>query len=114
MPEMDGFEATAAIRDTERRTGAHIPIIALTAHAMKGDRERCFDTVWTATCRTHQGRGLLQTIMIWRLLPGSRQIQTTTHDRYNRVLIAGLCSLRSAATRSYAKSRRAVSGGRAT
>jgi PAS domain S-box-containing protein len=41
MPEMDGFEATAAIRESERRNGAHMPIIAVTAHAMKGDRERC-------------------------------------------------------------------------
>ena len=41
MPEMDGFEALAAIRDVERSTGRHLPIIALTAHAMKGDRERC-------------------------------------------------------------------------
>ena len=41
MPEMDGFEATAAIREKERESGEHIPIIALTAHAMKGDRERC-------------------------------------------------------------------------
>jgi two-component system sensor histidine kinase/response regulator len=41
MPEMDGFEATAAIRHQEQRIGGHIPIVAMTAHAMKGDRERC-------------------------------------------------------------------------
>lgn len=41
MPEMDGFECTALIRDREQVTGAHLPIIAMTAHAMKGDDERC-------------------------------------------------------------------------
>jgi CheY-like chemotaxis protein len=41
MPEMDGFEATAAIRDRERSTGKHIPIIAMTAHALKSDEDRC-------------------------------------------------------------------------
>ncbi len=43
MPEMDGFEATAAIRAIEREKHSHIPIIAMTAHAMKGDRERCLE-----------------------------------------------------------------------
>jgi CheY-like chemotaxis protein/HPt (histidine-containing phosphotransfer) domain-containing protein len=41
MPEMGGFEATAAIRALERENGSHVPIIAMTAHAMKGDREHC-------------------------------------------------------------------------
>ena len=41
MPEMNGFEATAAIRERELSTGAHIPIIAMTAYAITGDKERC-------------------------------------------------------------------------
>ncbi len=41
MPELDGFAATERIRQREAATGEHIPIIAMTAHAMKGDRERC-------------------------------------------------------------------------
>jgi CheY-like chemotaxis protein len=41
MPEMDGFEATKRTRENEKATGAHLPIIALTAHAMQGDKERC-------------------------------------------------------------------------
>src|SRR5262245_9318992 len=41
MPGIDGFEATAAIREAEHGGGRHLPIVAMTAHAMKGDRERC-------------------------------------------------------------------------
>ena len=41
MPVLDGFEATAVIREEEKESGGHIPIIAMTAHAMKGYRERC-------------------------------------------------------------------------
>ena len=43
MPEMDGLQLTAAIREKEKTTGEHLPIIAMTAYAMKGDRERCLE-----------------------------------------------------------------------
>jgi PAS domain S-box-containing protein len=41
MPVMDGFEATAGIREKEKTSGNHLPVIAMTAHAMEGDRQRC-------------------------------------------------------------------------
>jgi CheY-like chemotaxis protein len=43
MPDMNGFEATAAIRVHESTRGGHVPIVALTAHAMEGDRDRCLE-----------------------------------------------------------------------
>jgi two-component system, sensor histidine kinase and response regulator len=43
MPEMDGLTATGTIREAEKASAAHVPIFAMTAHAMKGDRERCLD-----------------------------------------------------------------------
>jgi CheY-like chemotaxis protein len=43
MPNMNGFEATAAIREKEKNSDKHTPIIAMTAHAMKGDREMCIE-----------------------------------------------------------------------
>src|SRR5205807_6332802 len=43
MPDMDGLEVTAAIRLKEKASGGHLPIVAMTAHAMKGDRERCLE-----------------------------------------------------------------------
>ncbi len=44
MPDMDGISATKIIRQQERETGNHIPIIAMTAHALAGDRQRCLDS----------------------------------------------------------------------
>ena len=41
MPDMDGLEATTAIRRWEQETSGHVPIIAMTAHTMQGDEERC-------------------------------------------------------------------------
>ncbi|TIT79498.1 MAG: response regulator, partial [Mesorhizobium sp.] len=43
MPEMSGLEATAAIRQLEAEMGTHVPIVGVTAHALKGDRERCLE-----------------------------------------------------------------------
>jgi CheY-like chemotaxis protein len=43
MPEMDGLEATRMIREREKTTGDHVPIVALTAHALNGDMDRCLE-----------------------------------------------------------------------
>ena len=44
MPELDGYEATRRIRSAEKDTGRHIPIIAMTAHALMEDRGRCLES----------------------------------------------------------------------
>jgi CheY-like chemotaxis protein len=63
MPEMDGFEATAAIRQREQATGTHIPILAMTAHAMAGDRERCLEAGMDGyVCKPVQIQALLAAI----------------------------------------------------
>ena len=70
MPEMDGLEATAVIREREKRKGSHIPIIALTAHAMKGDRERCLaagmDGYLTKPIRSQELDEVLETYLARR------------------------------------------------
>ena len=43
MPDMGGLEATALIREWEASAGGHTPVVAMTAHAMKGDREQCLE-----------------------------------------------------------------------
>ncbi len=72
MPRMNGFEATAAIREKERSLGGHIPIIAMTAHALKEDEERCLNAGMDAyiskpidfnACRRLIG----ETLKKWRL-----------------------------------------------
>jgi signal transduction histidine kinase/CheY-like chemotaxis protein len=67
MPEMDGFEATAGIRKSERSTGNHIPIIAMTAHALKGDEERCLsagmDAYISKPIRTSELFGTIERIL---------------------------------------------------
>jgi CheY-like chemotaxis protein len=68
MPEMDGFEATAAIRMQEQTTGTHLPIIAMTAHVMQGDRERCLEAGMDAyVSKPIQAMDLLETME--RLVP---------------------------------------------
>jgi signal transduction histidine kinase/CheY-like chemotaxis protein len=69
MPEMDGFEATALIRARERTTGAHLPIIALTANAMVGDEERCLQAGMDGY--------VSKPIDLTQLLDEIRRVQTT-------------------------------------
>jgi CheY-like chemotaxis protein len=74
MPEINGFETTGLIRTKEKESGGHIPIIAMTAHAMKGDRERCLEAGMDAyLSKPIQPRELLH--IIERLFPARTAIQ---------------------------------------
>jgi two-component system sensor histidine kinase/response regulator len=63
MPEMNGFEATAAIRSRERGTSAHQFIIAMTAHALAGDRERCLEAGMDTYVSKPISRGSLTAVL---------------------------------------------------
>jgi signal transduction histidine kinase/CheY-like chemotaxis protein len=80
MPEMDGFEATAAIRKIEQSTGKHVPIIAMTAHALKGDEERCLsvgmDAYISKPIRTNELFGTME-----RFLDVGTQMGTSDEAR---------------------------------
>jgi CheY-like chemotaxis protein len=75
MPEMDGFETTAVIREKEKSSGVHQPVVALTANAMKGDRAQCLsagmDAYLTKPIRSDELDALLATYLPDRGLPKS-------------------------------------------
>jgi len=63
MPKMDGFQATASIREKEKNSGGHIPIVAMTGYAMKGDRQRCLDAGMDAyICKPIRSQELYEVI----------------------------------------------------
>jgi two-component system sensor histidine kinase/response regulator len=70
MPYMDGFEATAAIRKAEAVTGQHVPVVAMTAHAMKGDRERCLvagmDAYVSKPVRSEELKSVIESMLVAR------------------------------------------------
>jgi CheY-like chemotaxis protein len=78
MPEMDGMEATAAIRARERVLGSHLPIIGVTAHAMKGDRERCLEGGMDGYVSKPVRMDLLFSELL-RLVPGASLHGTEPH-----------------------------------
>jgi two-component system sensor histidine kinase/response regulator len=79
MPEMDGLQATARIRERELGTGAHIPIIAVTAHAMKGDRERCVAAGMDGYIAKPINPGELAKV-IWEAVPVGTKLATFPAD----------------------------------
>jgi two-component system, sensor histidine kinase and response regulator len=94
MPEMNGWEATQAIRESEKTTGTHIPIIALTAHAMKGDKERCLaagmDLYLTKPIRTADLLAALDQVESLRVGPDAREISSPGADQTHLDLAAAL------------------------
>jgi len=84
MPDVDGFEATHKIRDWEVTNNQHIPIIAMTAHAMKGDRERCIDAgMDDYVTKPIESRILYNVLDRWLEPVPDQKPETTTFDKQN-------------------------------
>jgi signal transduction histidine kinase/DNA-binding response OmpR family regulator len=81
MPGMDGFEVTAAIRQRERQAGGHIPIIAMTAHALKGDEENCLaagmDAYVSKPIRTRELFAAIEKVIKQTANPGNGNISVS-------------------------------------
>jgi CheY-like chemotaxis protein len=80
MPHMDGLEATVAIRQAEKQKGTHVPIIAMTAHAMQGDRERCLeagmDEYLAKPIRSQRLFDTIAAVMEWNAESGKRKAES--------------------------------------
>jgi len=92
MPGMDGFETTAAIRIKEKETGGHLPIVALTAYAMKGDRERCLQAGMDAyVTKPVQAEELFAAIE--ELLPGAHGYEPAAPEKGRSLEVMNRASL---------------------
>lgn len=94
MPIMDGLESAAALRKEEKKSGSHLPLIAVTAHAMKGDRERClaagFDGYVVKPIEVDALFGEIE-----RLVPSSQRLDFPSAPPPIRTLEASLAGRRS-------------------
>jgi two-component system, sensor histidine kinase and response regulator len=93
MPEMNGWEATQAIREKERSSGRHIPIVAMTAHAMKGDEEKCLavgmDDYLTKPIRTAELMRVLERIGTRKAAAEGSEATVPGHLENSAVDVAG-------------------------
>ncbi len=72
MPGIDGLNATRTIRERERQTGGHVPIVAMTAHAMRGDEERCIEAGMDGyLSKPVSGKAIAQAIQKFARIPNS-------------------------------------------